>query len=86
MERQSVSADLKSFASVGPPISKLGHSDGTGQGCVDAGVGCKLGWKGKAAGGAGLLALVHPFVEAAKAEVVLTGRLQHDASLCFLPS
>ena len=77
-EGLSSGSDLKGFPSVRFSVSKFGHSDCAGQGCVDAGISGKLGRKGEATGGAGLLALVHPLVEAAKAEVVLTRRLQHQ--------
>lgn len=58
-------------------LALLGHADGQGERGVDARVGCKLGWEGRAAGGARLLArLVDQALEARQAEVVLAGGLR----------
>ncbi len=76
-EGLSSGSDLKGFSSVWSAVSKFGHSDCAGQGCIDAGISGKFGWKGEATGGACFLALVHPLVEAAEAEIVLTWCLQH---------
>lgn len=57
--------------------SLLSHANGCGEGCVDPGVHCKLGWEGVTTRGACLLALCNPFFEASQAEVVLTRSLYH---------
>jgi hypothetical protein len=51
-------------------------ADSKGERRVDPWIGGKLGREVVAAGGAGLLALGHPLVEAAEAEVVLARRLR----------
>ena len=56
----------------------LGHPDGYCQRRVDAGVARKLSREAVTAGGAALLALGHPALEAGKAEVVLAGGLQQE--------
>ena len=54
----------------------LGAADGVGQQGIDARVLTELGWEGRTTGGAGLLALAQPALEACQAEVVLAGSLQ----------
>ena len=59
----------------GGALSQLGHADGRRQQRVDARVGGKFGRESMPTCWAGLLALRHPVIEAAQAEIVLAGRL-----------
>lgn len=56
----------------------LGAADGVGQQGVDAGVLTELGREPSTAGGARLLALAQPALEAGQAEVVLAWALQEQ--------
>lgn len=61
------------------PDALLGAADGVCEQCVDARVLTELGREASPAGGAGLLALAQPALEAAQAEVVLAWTLQETA-------
>ena len=63
-------------------LAQLGHANGGSQGCVDTRVAGKLGRQACTAGGAGLLALSRPLVEAAEAEIVLARRLKSECLKC----
>ena len=60
--------------------SLLGHSDGSGKGCVDTRVGSKLCWERVSARRASLFALSDPLLEARQTEIVLAWCLQSQSA------